>query len=526
MTSEQTLLSSLNLPACLKDRILCRAPPSPFSAAKQQQQQQHQQHHQQHQPTYVLYLPTVVLRKRHNPAFAFACYLANYYNVPLIVLVTILDDKHLTRKPLSPICMTSRRLAFTLEALQESCCYEWETEHGAGVAIRVHSNGARTPHYLTLAHSAMAVVNDEPFVEPYRTYVRQIVKTCKSAGVSCWTVDGSTTVPPNLILQQQQQQQKVVIATTSSSSQTTATDGDLYFTGAPNKAWRWEKQTNAFRKKHVFSAYKDKSLDAPELICKLPCNFFRQQLDNMNDDKDNNNDDDDSDDSDDICGLKRILDLIPSKWKEENASSPGQRPWTVKELTEIDDCKKWAISWEGADNTVPPCQQTNGSQNSAIRRWKYFISDESGGLKMYAKRRNQIINPHGVSRISCYLNLGILSIFDIIYDVWHIQSSRSGYTTGCNKYLEEVIKWREGSYVHAFASPDYHSQQILPSWSCRYLESLFHTTTTTGNTTTSSRGGYDYKQLETASTRDEIWNAMQSYLIDTGELHNNARMTW
>ncbi|MGK3745250.1 MAG: deoxyribodipyrimidine photolyase, partial [Bacillariaceae sp.] len=280
-------------------------------------------------------------------------------------------------------------------------------------------------------------------------------------------------------------------------------------------------------KKHVFSAYKDKSLDAPELICKLPCNFFlQQQLDKNDDDDDNNNDDN----NDDNCCLGRILDLIPSKWKEENASCPGQRPWTVKELNEIDDCKKWAVAWEGADNTVLPCQQTNGSKHSAIRRWKYFINDESGGLKNYAKKRNQITNPHGVSRISCYLNLGILSIFDIIYDVWHIQSTRSGYTTGCNKYLEEIIKWREGSYVHVFASPEYHSQQVLPSWSCRYFESLFHTTKiTTGNNTSSSsssRGGYDYKQLETASTRDEIWNAMQSYLIDTGELHNNARMTW
>jgi hypothetical protein len=35
-----------------------------------------------------------------------------------------------------------------------------------------------------------------------------------------------------------------------------------------------------------------------------------------------------------------------------------------------------------------------------------------------------------------------------------------------------------------------------------------------------------FEQLSTASTGDEVWDAMQGYLIDTGELHNNARMTW
>jgi len=234
--------------------------------------------------------------------------------------------------------------------------------------------------------------------------------------------------------------------------------------------------------------------------------------------------------------LGRILDLIPSKWKDRNISSPGQRPWTVTELSEINDCKAWAILWEGADNTVPPCQQTNGFKAAAKRRWQYFISDESNGLKNYAKNRNQIVIPHAVSRISCYLNLGILSIFDVIHDVWHIKSTRSGYTTGCNKFLEEVIKWREGSYVHAFASPEYHSQKVFPPWSRRYLESLNGNKTTTPPSSTSnssnstssstSKDGYNHEQLETASTRDQTWNAMQSYLIETGELHNNARMTW
>lgn len=34
------------------------------------------------------------------------------------------------------------------------------------------------------------------------------------------------------------------------------------------------------------------------------------------------------------------------------------------------------------------------------------------------------------------------------------------------------------------------------------------------------------QQLETANSGDEIWDAMQHQLVQHGELHNNARMTW
>jgi hypothetical protein len=37
---------------------------------------------------------------------------------------------------------------------------------------------------------------------------------------------------------------------------------------------------------------------------------------------------------------------------------------------------------------------------------------------------------------------------------------------------------------------------------------------------------YSIEAIETGTTGDETWDAMQKYLIETGELHNNARMTW
>ncbi|KAG7339251.1 DNA photolyase FAD-binding [Nitzschia inconspicua] len=488
--SDHDSLNALDLSVSLKHRILCRVPLSKNingdgrTAAPLQRKRK----------PFILYLPTVLLRKRHNPAFALACHLANYHNVPVVVLCTVLDDHHLSKQPLSPTVMTARRLAFTIEALQ-SCCKEFE-EHGAGVAIRVHGPGARTPHHLSLCHQALAVVSDEPFVDPHRNFLRRVVNTCQVANVPCYTVDGSTTVPPKSKLERNKVQ---------------TVQGDIAFSGAPSKAWRWQQATDPLRKAQVFSIVRDGALDSPELQQKLPPRFFLLEdytPSNVTVDDDNNS-----------TFIRDVLEAIPSKWRDKDTLAPGLRPWTVEELLFISDCKEWAMtSWSGADTTVPPCVQTHGSSESAKRRWKSFLDC---GLKDYAKRRNTVVTPHAVSRISCYLNLGVLSIFDVIYDVWQAKATKPGYSSGCQKFLDEVVKFREGSYVHTFAHPEYHAVEVLPSWARRHLESLY-VPTVDG----SSLRGYTYNQLESASTGEETWDAMQGYLVDTGELHNNARMTW
>jgi deoxyribodipyrimidine photolyase len=460
-------LAALDLPKTLHDRILCRASGDSDSIPDIKDK------------AFVLYLPTVVLRHRHNPAFALACRLANQYNLPVVVLCTSLDDRHLSRTPINDhaISMTARRLAFSLEALQSSCP-EWE-RHGAGVSVRVHGPGARTPHHLTLIHKAAAVVTDEPFVEPYRTYMTRIVHTCQTAKVPCWSVDGSTTVPPKSLL-------KLVAHK----------DGDATFSGAPAKAWVWEKTTAPFREAQVYGAVRDGHLDAPLLLNRLPANFFLATTT-----------------SDTELFREQISKAVPANWKDIKTPCPGQRPWTVEELVAV-HAKEWVMtSWPGADTSVPPCKQTTGSLEAAKKRWKQFVQTH---LKTYAKRRNLIMDPHAVSRMSCYLNMGIISIMDIIHDIWQAQSSQAGCSVGCRKFLDEIIKWREIGYCVCY-STRFPTVESIPKWAHASLE---------GQRRSRAEGGYSYEQLESATTQDEKWDAMQDYLIETGELHNNARMTW
>ena len=529
----------------------------------------------------VLYVPTVLLRYDQNPAFAVACHVANAANLPLVVLAVVPDDSSTPRRrrcdlpllPLGaasstttsnvnrdsstssspmPIALTSRRLALHLEALS-SAAPPW-SDHGAAVAVRVHGHchgnggggggGYRTPDHLTLARNCRAVICDEPFVDPYLGLVEKIERACRGGGVECLRVDGSTTVPPAAVLRRR-------IRSRSGSACSNDDDDDpIRYEGVPAKAWMWQKKTEHGRMGHIRAAMEG-IFDAPPLKVRIERDRFF---------------DDDCaatvagsmgsapSVSDDSSGVPPVADPtstmdaasflanLPPTWRDQSLPAPGVRPWTVSDLVNLtrgdansgsgsnsNRCdtapactgiKSWASSWPGADPTVPPCTQTVGTTKAGMKRWRNWIEDN--GLVNYARHRNDPKRPHAPSRMSCYLNLGIVSIFRLMHDVKAAQANK---VAGADKYEEEIVKWREMSYAHAFSRTDYAAVGSVPTWSVRYLDRSICTRMSSATTAT-SYGGYDVESLALGNTPDAKWNAMQRYLINTGELHNNVRMTW
>jgi deoxyribodipyrimidine photolyase len=439
-----SLLNALDLPVTIKQRINTASDEKPKEKGP-----------------FVLYLPTVVLRKKHNPALALATRIANHLQIPLLIIAVVLDDAHLPQANPKPVAFTARKVAFTLEAIQQAA-QEWEAM-GAGVAIRVHGPGCRTPHHLTLARTAAVVVLDEPFVHPYLKLTQSVEQCCRSAKVPAFRVDGSTLVPP--------------------ISKLTRNQNGSY-KGVPYKAWEWLKLTGDMRLLQVNGVVNNGHLDAPAVLVKLEPNFFQTTTNTS------------------------ITASLPVDWLKSGATCPGMRPWTVTELTSISNLKEWTMTClPSVDTTVPPCQQTHGSARSGMQRWTRF---RTNGLHSYERTRNNVKTPHAVSRMSCYLNLGVVSIFTLVNDTWQ---SKAG---GQRKYEDEIIKWREMAYAHAFAYPEYYNRDLaVPAWARKYLSQCPH-------------GGQPMLagQLETGTTPDATWNAMQKYLVATGELHNNARMTW
>ncbi|GMH57708.1 hypothetical protein TrRE_jg1153 [Triparma retinervis] len=205
---------------------------------------------------------------------------------------------------------------------------------------------------------------------------------------------------------------------------------------------------------------------------------------------------------------------IKAMLREEDFEGAIPRLWKTAKVEVMDgsqfralgNMKEWVVSKMGGSSCSGPmpCEQTFGSTGAATRRWERFLGGK--GLENYAKKRNDARFPHNVSRMSCYLNLGVVSIFPLVSTVLLASSS---------KMSDEILKWREGSYLHCMYNRDYKGPSNVPHWA----RSAF-----------GKKGGGDdgdlAKRLENCSSPCKVWNSMQSYLLATGELHNNVRMTW
>lgn len=133
--------------------------------------------------------------------------------------------------------------------------------------------------------------------------------------------------------------------------------------------------------------------------------------------------------------------------------------------------------------------------------------------------RTDPLQPHASSRMSCYLNFGIVSIFRLVHEVKTAQNQK---VSGADKFEEEIIKWREMSYAHSFSRGDYFTSQVVPRWAKKWLTER---NALNGSSSSNSKV-YGLSCLASGNSGNESWDGMQQYLVSTGELHNNVRMTW
>ncbi len=159
------------------------------------------------------------------------------------------------------------------------------------------------------------------------------------------------------------------------------------------------------------------------------------------------------------------------------------------------------------DHCVGPVVDTIGGSVAGYKRWNVFKEKH---LTRYAKQRNNALLD-GVSRMSAYLHYGMVSPFRLAREAAQID------TAGSEKYLDELLIWRELAYVFCFYRKNHDRWSALPDWARASLES---------HSQDSRHQIYSWEQLARAETNDEFWNAAQKSLLMQGELHNNVRMTW
>jgi deoxyribodipyrimidine photolyase len=167
-----------------------------------------------------------------------------------------------------------------------------------------------------------------------------------------------------------------------------------------------------------------------------------------------------------------------------------------------------AIARCSIDHSVPAVSDTPGGSRAGYERWSQFLEQ---GLDSYHRLRNDAALPQGVSRMSAYLHYGCVSPFRIAGDA----AARGG--EGADKFLDELLIWRELSHHYCFRTEGLESLDALPGWARDSL--LEHQADPRERT-------FDWETLARGNTGNPLWDLAQRSLLRRGELHNNIRMTW
>src|SRR5215469_4314439 len=199
--------------------------------------------------------------------------------------------------------------------------------------------------------------------------------------------------------------------------------------------------------------------------------------------------------------LKKFL--IPSPNPSANVRWKNARP--LKSLDpECDITEGWNI-----DRSVSPVSSWKAGSNEALRLLKYFVRHKLNG---YGTQRNKPEIDH-TSRLSPYSHFGHISPITVALAVQNADAPKADKEA----FLNQIITWRELSVNLVRFNGEYDSFECAEPWAHRTLgkHAKDHRPTT-----------YSERQLENAETHDQLWNAAQMQMVNTGWMHNYLRMYW
>jgi deoxyribodipyrimidine photo-lyase len=139
---------------------------------------------------------------------------------------------------------------------------------------------------------------------------------------------------------------------------------------------------------------------------------------------------------------------------------------------------------------------------------------------------------NGTSRLSPYLHFGHVSAHEAVDAVltWEDRfpedlpergdGRRSGWWglgDAAEAFLDQLITWRELGFNMCVRSDDYDQYESLPDWARKTLEE---------HAGDAREHVYTLEEFDRGGTHDELWNAAQRELRESGRMHNYLRMLW
>jgi len=245
---------------------------------------------------------------------------------------------------------------------------------------------------------------------------------------------------------------------------------------------------------------------------------------------------------------RTLQKLLPHHLGEMPAEDPlaAQLPARLKELP-AEILRRWpaasaavggmlrgdaaALSALPIDHGVAPVPGVEGGETAAGRVLAGFLSER---LAAYGEGRNHLRGPEEdvTSTLSPYLHFGNISTHHILaavaeHERWtparlaaRSNGAREGWWgmgAAAEKFLDELVTWREVGYNRAFLQEDGERYEALPDWARATLDK---------HAADPRPELYDLAAFEAAATHDELWNAAQHQLVEAGRIHNYLRMLW
>jgi deoxyribodipyrimidine photo-lyase len=190
-----------------------------------------------------------------------------------------------------------------------------------------------------------------------------------------------------------------------------------------------------------------------------------------------------------------------------NAWKPRKAPSCISLSDDITD------GFTKLDRSVGPVDTFTGGTHSALARLKLFVSHE---LEDYEKTRNHP-EVRGTSRLSPYLHFGNIGPLTIALTVQKAVAAGKASQAAADRYLEQLIGWRELAVLFVRHEPNYDNWECAASWARKTL--IEHAGDPRPHR-------YTLQQLERGETADDLWNAAQREMVSTGWMHNYMRMYW
>lgn len=161
------------------------------------------------------------------------------------------------------------------------------------------------------------------------------------------------------------------------------------------------------------------------------------------------------------------------------------------------------------DHTVPPVTGIVSGRAAGLARLAAFCAT---ALKDYDERRSDPTDVDGSSRLSPYLHFGQVSAAEVAR-----AALATGHKEAVEKFLDELLTWRELSLNFCTRNPRFGTLHALPPWIHETMRK---------HVNDPREAIYTLEQLERAETHEPLWNAAQRELVATGAIHNVMRMYW